>query len=126
MAFTYTDDLSTDRAKVRFYLQDTVEDAGPRPGNGNFSDAEIDGLIVIGGSWQRAVAAGYESLAAAWATYVDRTVGPRKQSLSQIAARWAAQATAWRAQYGLSAGASTVVYPIRIDGYSQDIAADEV
>jgi hypothetical protein len=54
--FSYNDDLDANRDKVRFWLQDTVKSKGPKPANGNFSDQEINGLITIEETWQRAVA----------------------------------------------------------------------
>ena len=125
MAFTYVGDLSTDRDKVRFYLQDTSEGSGPKPSSGSFTDAEVDGLVSAEGSWQRAVAAGLEVLAAAWAKYADLTVGPRKEALSQIAARYAKQAREWRERVG-SASPVYVAGVMRVDGYSDDVTSDDV
>jgi len=126
MAVTYDDALGTDRDKVRFYLGDTAASAGPKPDAGNFSDNELAGLVSAEGSWQRAVAAGFEVLAALWAPLVDIAVGPRKESLSQTAAGFRAQAAEWRRRYGQAGGKARVVQATRADGYSSDIAADEV
>jgi hypothetical protein len=127
MAITYVGDLSTDRDKVRFYLQDTVEDSGPKPGEGNFTDAEVDGLVNLEGSWQRAVAAGLEALAVAWARYADLTVGPRKEALSQVAKRYQEQAREWRERYGSATMRRVYVAgQVRVDGYSDDVASDDV
>jgi len=127
MAITYIGDLSTDRDKVRFYLQDTVEASGPKPSEGNFTDAEVDGLINLEGSWQRAVAAGLEALAVAWSRYADLTVGPRKESLSQIAARYQKLAEEWRERYGSATMRPVYVAgQVRVDGYSDDVASDDV
>ena len=49
MAFTYFDSLTTDRDRVRFATSDTVSP-------GKVSDAEIAGLIAVGGTWQGAAA----------------------------------------------------------------------
>ena len=126
MAFTYVGDLSTDRDKTRFYLQDTVSDSGPKPSGGNFTDAEIDGLITVEGTWQKATAAGYEVLAAAWAKYADLQTGPIREQLSQIATRYAQAAKEKRAQFGYTATATaSVAHITRVDGYSADIASDE-
>lgn len=96
MAFTYSDALTTNRDKVRFYIQDTAEDSGPRPSGGNFTDAEIDGLITVEGSWRRAVSAAFETLAAQWSRYADISAGPHRESLSQIAKSYRQQAQEWR------------------------------
>jgi hypothetical protein len=125
VAVTYDDALSTDRDKVRFYLHDTVEDSGPFFDGSNFSDDEITGLITVEGSWQRAVAGGLEILASAYAPLVDTSIGARRESLSQAAARYEAMAKKWRAQYGRTGGGAGVRHVTRIDGYSQDVSSDE-
>jgi len=127
MAVTYVGDLSTDRDRVRFHLQDTVEDSGPRPGDKNFTDAEIDGLVDAEGTWQRAVAAALEALAVGWGKYADLSVGPRKESLSQIAKRYQEQAESWREAYGRETmRRAYVAGQIRVDGYSDDVTSDDV
>lgn len=125
MTHTYVGDLSTDRDKVRFYIGDTVENSGPKPGDGSFTDAEIDGLITAEGSWQRAVAGAFEVLAGLWGLYVDIAVGPRKEALSQTARNYERLATKWREQYGASSSGVGVAHPTRIDGYSDDVSSDE-
>ena len=125
MAFTYTDTLAANRDKVRFYLQDVVESSGPRPIGGNFSDAELDGLIALEGDWQRAVAAGLETLANAWAIYAALQEGPHQESFSQIASAYRQQAAIWRARAG-AATPTHVAGIVKVDGYSDDIASDEV
>ena len=126
MAFTYLGTLATDRDKVRFYLGDTVENSGPEPSGGNFSDAEVDGLVTTEGSWQKAVAAGFEILAGQWSQYVDTAIGPRRQSYSQTAKGYENLAKTWRRRSGSSsvggAGSRAVT---RVDGYSDDVASDE-
>ena len=127
MTFTYAGTLATDLDKVRFYLDDVTENSGPQPGGGNFTDEELGGLITAEGSWQKAVAAGYETLAGMWGQYVDISVGPRRQSLSQTASRYETLAKTWRRRSGSSsvggAGSRAVT---RVDGYSDDVAADSV
>lgn len=129
MTFTYNplDGLDTNLARVRFYIGDTNEDTGPRPERGNFQDEEIKALVSLEGTWQRAVAACYETLAALWGPYADTRLGAYSEAASQKAKRFAALAEGWRSQYGYgtSAGIETV-HLIRTDGYSQDIAAGEV
>jgi len=124
MAFTYVGDLSTNTDKVRFYLRDTVSGSGPLPSDGNFTDAEIDGLISVEGSWQRAVAAGFETLAAAWRRYPSFKADGLSLNRSDIADGYAAQAATWRRKYGggSSAGSRAVT---RQDGYSDDITSIE-
>jgi len=124
MAFTYLGDLSTTRDQVRFYLQDTVENSGPRPSDVNFSDAEIDGLLTLEGSWQKAVAAGFETLASSWRRYPDFKADGLTLSRSDIADGYAKQALEWRRRYGYgtTAGSRAVT---RQDGYSDDIDSVE-
>jgi hypothetical protein len=125
MAFTYVGDLSTDLDKVRFHIQDSTENSGPLPGDGNFTDAELNGLITEQGAWQRAVAAAFDVLGSAWAIYADKTVGPRSESLSQIAERYEERAEKWREKYGLADTAGTS-FLRRIDEYSDDVSHDEI
>ena len=130
MAFTYTDTLSANRDKVRFYLQDTTYGAGPKPADANFTDEELDGLVTLEGSWQRAVAAGLETLSAAWLRYPSFSADGLKLDRSDIARGYAAQAKEWRDKYGSSSGAvqsragSRAV--TRVDGYSDDVDSHEV
>jgi hypothetical protein len=121
---TYDDALATDRDKVRFHLADTMASSGPRPSGGNFTDDEIAGLVNAEGSWKRAVAAGLDRLAIEWGSYADITEGPHKENLSQIAARYAERATEWRKRHGASSAAGSR-HVTRVDGYSNDIPADE-
>jgi hypothetical protein len=126
MAFTYVGDLSTDLDKVRFYLQDTVEDSGPKPGDGNFTDAELQGLVDEEGSWQRAVAAGLETLAAVWRRHPSFKADGLSVSRSDIADGYAEQAASWRAKHGgVTAGAGTRAVT-RVDGYSDDVDNVEI
>ena len=125
MALTYMGDLSTSLDKVRFYIQDTTASSGPKPGDANFTDAELSGLITAEGSWQKAVAGAFEILASAWSKYADTQVGPRREAFSQIAERYTGLAEDWRVRHG-STGTAGSRHPTRIDGYSDDVSADEV
>ena len=121
MAFTYAGTLATNLDKARFYLQDTVENSGPKPGDGNFADAELSGLITAEGSWQRAVAAGFETLAAAWRRYPDFKADGLTLNRSDIADGYAAQAKVWRAKYGSASSGAGSRAVTRRDGYSDDV-----
>jgi hypothetical protein len=124
--FRYHDGLNTDRDKIRFHIQDTVEDSGPKPDGANFTDNELAGLLTIEGTWQKTVAACYEVLEAAWADYADISVGSRRESFSQIADRYARKAAKWRSDFGSTATTRAGTrHPTRIDGYSNDVASDE-
>ena len=129
MIFTYNDNLATNLDKVRFYIGDTssATGAGIKPDGTNFSNDEINGLITIEGSWQKAVAGAYETLAAAYANLVDLTLGPRKEAFSQASDRYTKLAETWRKKYGTtSATRAGMRHPTRIDGYSQTVPSDEV
>lgn len=108
MAFTYAGTLTTDLDYIRFKINDTVENSGVKPNGGNFSDAEINGLLVIEGTKERTVAAIYETLSIVWANFVDTKIGPRDEKLSQVSARYAQWAKEWRDDYGLPDGISSV------------------
>lgn len=125
MTFTYDDTLSADRDKVRFYLQDTAIDEGPKPPTDNFTDNELDGLITLEGNWQRAVAAGFEALTAIWTQYADLSEGPHKETLSQVAEGHRKSAILWRARSG-SVTPARVAGIIKVDGYSDDVTSDDV
>jgi hypothetical protein len=122
---TYDDTLDTDLDKIRFYLQDTVLGSGPKPADGNFTDAELTALITTEGTWQRAVAAGFETLAAAWYKYPTFTADGLTLNRDKIAAGFAEQAKVWRAAYGTPAasrsGGAGSRAVTRVDGYSSTI-----
>ena len=93
MAFSYlitsTNSDIAAIAAVRLEIGDTVEDEGVLPGDANFSDEEISWYLdAADEDHDGAVLAIVESLARRWATVADITVGPRRESLSQISARW--------------------------------------
>jgi hypothetical protein len=127
--FTYVPTWPTERDKVRFYLQDTVSGAGPKPADGNFSDAELTALLAAEGSWQRAVAAGFETLAAAWYKYPTFTADGLTLNRDKIANGFAEQAKVWRAAYGTAAasraGGAGSRATTRVDGYSSTITNQE-
>ena len=123
MAVTYDPALSTNKDRVRFHLQDTVDADGPKPADGNFTDEEINGLVTLEGSWQRAVAGGLEALAAAWRKYPSYKADDSSLSSSDIADGYAEDAKVWRTAYGYvstvtRAGSRAVT---RRDGYSEDL-----
>jgi len=111
MSFTYDSTLAGNSDKVRFHLQDTGKDDGPKPNKVNFTDEELDGLVTTEGSWSRAVAAGFEILAAAWMRYLR----------ADIAKAYQAQATSWRKRYGTGSGAVQSRAVTRADAYSDDL-----
>jgi hypothetical protein len=126
MTFTYLGTLATDLDKVRFYIGDTTENAGPQPDSSNFTDEELNGIIGIEGSWQRSVAGAFEVLAALYGPQVDITLGPRKEAMSQAQKSYMDQAKEWRSKYGVATSSVGSSAMVKVDGYSDDIAADDV
>jgi hypothetical protein len=123
MAFSYDDSLSTNRDKMRFHLNDTVEGKGPKPANGNFSNDEIDALLSSEDTWRLAVAAGFEVLASAWSPQTSFSVVNGSFTRSDASKQYLAMAKDWRQKYGTSATApnrpsSTAV--VKVD-YALDI-----
>lgn len=126
MAFTYVGDLSTDRDKVRFWVQDTASGSGPKPSDENFTDAEIDGLVSTYGSWQQAVYAALTVLATSWRRFPNfRTESGFSLNRSDIADGYQKMALDWARQYGIptTMTGSTAGYTAmtRVDGYSSDV-----
>lgn len=117
MAFTYNGTLTTNLDRCRFYLQDVVSAAGPKPSDGNFTDAELEALVTLEGNWQRAVAAGFEALAAAWQKHVTYSADGLQIDRSDIAKGYAEKAADWRKQFG-RAGARPIATLARTDAYS--------
>lgn len=131
MAFTYDDTLTTDLAKVRFHLGDTVSGTGPKPGDGNFTDAELGGLVTMSGSWQRAVYAALMSLASQWRRYPTfRTESGFALNNTDIAKGYHDQAIDWARKYGIPtagvSGTTGSAAVTRVDGYSSDIDSQAV
>lgn len=104
--FTY--DLTTNVGKVRLLVGDTVQDSGVRPDGSNFTDDEIDYFLdAEGDSIDMATARACDVLATQWANVADLSVGPRRESLSQVAERYAERAKQLRSG-SLSAGYITL------------------
>ena len=97
VAFSYN--LSTPIGQVRIALGDTssATGAGVRPDGRNLSDTELTYFLTAeGNDVALATARACEALAMMWANVADLQVGPRRESLSQVAARYAERATALR------------------------------
>lgn len=121
MAVTYDPDLTSDRDRVRFRLNDVTEGSGPLPADANFSDQELAGLITDEGSWQRAVAGGFEKLASAWRRYPSFQADGLRLDRTAIANGYAKDAEMWRKRYGTAGTRMGARAITRIDGYSDDI-----
>lgn len=126
--FSYeTGTAATERDYIRFAIDDVKEGSGPKPESENFTDEELDMMLGVEGTWQRAVAACYEALHAAWATHVSWQGDGLSVSMSHAAMRWNKLAEYQRKRFGGATGATGRSRTfIKVDGYSQDIAATEV
>lgn len=119
MSFTYDYESNAEVARVRLAIGDTVLDAGVRPEGMNFSDEEISAILRdVNNDTDAAAYVFLKSLANAWGTYVDITVGPRKEALSHISNHYARRADEVRKQINLESKSFTVLLN-RVDGYSQ-------
>ena len=120
MAFTYDFSAKKDVARVRLALGDTVKDSGVLPEGRNFDDSEIEAVLTeCSDDIDAATFTFLKSLANVWGTYVDITVGPRKESLSDISFHYAKRASEMGSRTGLSAKSFAVALT-RIDGYSEE------
>ena len=129
MAITYLGTYATDLDKVRENIRDTVDSAGPRPADANFTDAVINGIITDEGSWQRATAALFEMLAAEWRRHPSYSTDGLKLDRRDIADGFDKIAKDWRDKYGGAVRQYAPVYvagQITKDGYSDDITSDDV
>ena len=129
MTFSYSGTMATDLDFIRLKIGDTVSSSGPKPYTGtssNFTDEEINGLKTIEGTKERTVASLFEVLAGLWARYVDSKIGPRDEKLSKVADNYATLAKQWREDYGTVTATANFGFVTRVDGYSDDIANDEV
>ena len=121
MTHTYAGDYSTDLEKTRFHIGDPTEDSGPLPTDANFTDEVLTPLITAAGSWQKAVAKLFDTLAAEWSQYSVIWVGPRKEEFDKVSIAYAERAKKWRADYGIKTGTTAGTKTVtRKDGYSDD------
>jgi len=97
MTFTYSEtSLSTDLAKVRLAIGDTVSGAGVKPAGGNFSDEELAIFITGATTWRTAVPGVLRTLANQYAAAAKITQVPdEREDLTRTAAELRAQAQEW-------------------------------
>lgn len=122
MTFTYdtANPFTLDRDKIRSKVQDTVENSGVKPDGVNFSDEFIAGLLTDQGNVNRTVAALYETLATAWANYVNTEMGPRREDQGKIADNYMKLAKQWRNDYGYAEGDNIIQLGSLDEGISED------
>jgi hypothetical protein len=130
VTFTYRGDLSTDLDKVRFYIGDTSDTAtggtGVKPDGSNYTDEEINGVIATEGSYQAAVSSMAYTLAFAFASKSNLRVELYSESFSDIADRYQKLGDEWQEKADKQVSGLSVSNITRVDGYSDDIASDEV
>lgn len=119
MSFTYDFAVNAAISRVRLAIGDVTRDSGVKPDGSNFSDAEILAVLTeTGNDLDAATYVFLKALANIWGTYVDITVGPRKEALSDIAFHYAKRAAEMGKQTGLSAKSFSALLN-RVDGYSE-------
>ena len=91
------------RSQFRLLIGDATESDGPRPGQGNFQDNELDALLLMeNGDLNRAVARAFEVLAAEWSRLAGSyRLGPESEEMRQAAA-FADRAKTARELYGFT------------------------
>ncbi len=94
----------------------------------NLTDEEIGVLLTQEGDHiQRTASAALELLSNEWAILANLRAGDREEDLSDISQALADRATVLRKQFGYgSSGGVFSIGPIRKDGYSDDVASDQV
>lgn len=109
MAFTY--DLTSNRGKVRLAIGDTVSGSGPRPANGNFTDAEIDvyltPVIAASHEWRAAVAPLLRQLAVEWTHQANISIGEYSAQYGALAAGYREMAREWERTSTTAGAAAT-------------------
>lgn len=120
MGFTY--DLTSAIGQVRLLIGDTVQNAGVKPDDDNYSDEEIQVFLDRNDSNVNITASELlENLARLWATEPDIKMGPVSEDRSDVSENIQKQAEKLRQQSGGDATAFSVGFN-RDDGYAE---ADE-
>lgn len=114
--FTYDVGDTTDLNRVRLYVGDTVQ------ASAKFDDAEINDMLATETTVAGAVALGFEILASRAAEGFDFSADGSSMSRSQRYQHYIKQAARWRSRQR----GAVVHAPIKVDGFSQDIDAEEV
>lgn len=110
----FTNDLSTTIGKFRLLIGDNRENQGIMPDGSNFTDEELQAVLdMVDDDLAAAVAQATAILAKKWSVVSDTQVGPRKESLSQVAKAFERQAAS-------QDGISFSVGFNRDDGYAQE------
>lgn len=115
MAFNYTDTGTTDRDRVRREIGDTIA------ATAQFTDDEIADFVTIEGSWQGAAAHACEALATRYAREFSFSADGSSFSKERLSVAYAEAARRLR-----NRAKADMVVPTRTDGYSQEVASDDV
>ncbi len=91
------------RSMLRLLIGDATENDGPRPGQGNFQDDELDTFLLLEDDHlDRAAARAFEVLAGQWARYAGTyRLGPESEEMRQSAA-FAERAANMREMHGFT------------------------
>lgn len=102
-----TEPAVVNRSRLRFILNDTTYQKGPKPDGENFTDLELDQLLQMeNGAVGAAAALAFETLTAAWAAVAERIgLGPESYESGQ-ARRYRELAVIYRARHGSSYGSA--------------------
>lgn len=105
---TNTDATIFQRSQFRLLIGDATENDGPRPGQANFQDDELDTFVLLeNGNLNRAVARAFEVLAAEWSRLAGSyRLGPESEEMRQAAA-FADRAKTARELYGFTTAEPT-------------------
>jgi hypothetical protein len=106
------------RSQLRLLVGDATENDGPRPGQVNFQDEELDALLLLeGDDLNRAAARVFEVLAAEWSRYAGSyRLGPESEEMRQAQA-FADRALTWREMYGYTT-------PVEAEGSGDSAVVD--
>lgn len=123
MAGGFTYFLTDAVGQVRLELGDNVYQQGVLPDGTNFTDQEITYYLTQNeNDVTRTVGALASVLARRYAMVADVSVGPRSESLSQVAKAWERQASLLA---GGDAQTAFSLTPTRVDGYTGTVSQDD-
>ncbi len=131
MAFNYSGDPTDSNLDwVRWRIGDTIENDGPRPrgstaSNSNYSDDEVNAAVTEEGTKGKAAALLVEILATEWSMYAGSTRTADYQEANRQAEHYRKLGIDLRKKYGGTFVGLAQVAPTRVDGFSDDIDAEE-
>ena len=114
---TYTPGSTATRDRARLYLGDTDVDGVPL-----FTDLEWDDIIAVNVGTDASVAAAAEIMSNRTAPKMDFSADGSSFKASQQHTHWVKMARNWK----IKAGGVAVLFPTKLDGYSDDVGSQEV